>query len=179
MKSGVGAGNDETEETQIHNESDVSTVYHGDDNLDETAEVGHQYSQSLLSPAAEEYANVQATTSNVNTAAVPTRSLSSPSSSSSGSGVSSGSGSRAGPSTKRRKIHPGQGAYAVALESIADSLSQPVTVTAQSAPACPVDACMALLGSMLKEFRSEQLKLDVMNSLVQAVINAKSIDLEK
>ncbi|XP_069672964.1 uncharacterized protein [Periplaneta americana] len=78
---------DETEETQTHNESDAPTVYHGDDNLDETPEVGHQHSRSLLSPAAEECANVQATTSIVNTA-VPTRSLSSSSSSSSsGSGV--------------------------------------------------------------------------------------------
>ncbi|KAJ4428481.1 hypothetical protein ANN_24518, partial [Periplaneta americana] len=79
-----------------------------------------------------------------------------------------------GPSSKKRKSQPGQGAFAMAFESIAYSLSQPITM---AAPSCPVDTCMTFLGSVLKEFKSEQLKLDVMNSLVQAVINAKSTDL--
>lgn len=40
------------------------------------------------------------------------------------------------------------------------------------------DICMIFMGSMLKRFKNETLKLEVMNTLIQTVINANTQDLE-
>ncbi|PSN53625.1 hypothetical protein C0J52_00910 [Blattella germanica] len=56
-------------------------------------------------------------------------------------------------------------------DSVVETLHQP--------PMDPVDACMQFLSSMLKEFRSEELRLETMNELVKTVIQAKTSDLQQ
>lgn len=71
--------------------------------------------------------------------------------------------------------------YVGAIESIADSLRQPQSIPSaiESRSLDPVDSCVRFLGSILKEINCEELKLDVMNTLVQTVINAKTNDIQK
>lgn len=65
------------------------------------------------------------------------------------------------------------------LNSIAESLRQPVTVLAPPAAQnvmSPVIACTNFLAALLNDFKSESLKLETMGTLVQTVINAKALD---
>ncbi|XP_036150677.1 uncharacterized protein LOC118648473 [Monomorium pharaonis] len=83
---------------------------------------------------------------------------------------------------KKQKIKNGD-AYVEAVESIAQSLKMPLTpvtpVNVATDSTDPVDTCMNFLGSLIKNIRTPDLKLDIMNTLVQTVVNASLTDLER
>lgn len=64
--------------------------------------------------------------------------------------------------------------------AIDESMRQPITTmeisNTSSSLSDPVDSFVAYLGSLLKSFQNEDLKLDVMNNVSQIVMNAKLED---
>lgn len=98
----------------------------------------------------------------------------------SSSGISSRSHLISSAQKSRNKSKTNINVYAGAIEALADSIKQPIIVTSTNASANnplnnisdPVDMCMIFVGSMLKYFKNEMLKFEVMHTLVQIVINA-------
>jgi len=87
--------------------------------------------------------------------------------------------------TKKRKLDS-ETVYAGAIEALAHSIKQPITVqrtdtsTNNSANNVldPVDTCMAFIGSLLKHLKNESLQFQVMNRLVEMVISASTENLQ-
>lgn len=73
-------------------------------------------------------------------------------------------------SKKRRQS---EDVYVDAINSLAQTLRTP-TNNPINEDENVVNNCMKFIGSLLKEIQSSQLKLDVMNTLIQTVINAKT-----
>ncbi|XP_046386397.1 uncharacterized protein LOC124156110 [Ischnura elegans] len=67
----------------------------------------------------------------------------------------------------------------VPMNSASNLVPQSSPLPSTNSMFCPVDACMSFLGSILKQFQSEELRLEVMNTLVQTVITARTSDLVK
>ncbi|XP_032689109.1 uncharacterized protein LOC116852656 [Odontomachus brunneus] len=87
---------------------------------------------------------------------------------------------------KRKSSKCNNDTYSDDIKITADTLQQPIVVKppdiAVNNLSCdtsdPVDACMAFVGSLLKNIKNKVLKLDVMHVLIQTVINASTTDLE-
>lgn len=94
---------------------------------------------------------------------------------------------------KKSKLNSEDAAYTTALEALANSMKQPIIIKSidqqdgtylkdstknSSNILDPVDTCMAFVGSIVKRIKNEILKLDIMNTLVQTVINASTENLE-
>lgn len=71
--------------------------------------------------------------------------------------------------------------YVDAVQSIAQSLKTPLPTSINNVTDNdePINTYMKFLGSLLKNFKCPQLKLDIMNTLVQTVINASAVDLKR
>lgn len=85
----------------------------------------------------------------------------------------------------KRKGHDSSGNdYAVAIHNLAESMKEPITVntiqnTANVLPVDPVDTFVAFMGSLLRTFEDEEIKLELMGNITQTIINAKSIDIQR
>lgn len=111
----------------------------------------------------------------------------SPANSTASSEVSSGvrSGHSLTKTANKRKLN-NDDTYSDAINKIVDTLQQPVVIkspdTAANNLSCNasdlVNACMAFIGSLLKDIKHKVLKLDVMHVLIKTVINASTQDLE-
>lgn len=64
---------------------------------------------------------------------------------------------------KKRKTTSGD-PYSEAVQSLADSLRQPIMVAKSNSSSDTVDGFLMFLGSMLRNFQNENLRLDVMNT---------------
>lgn len=81
--------------------------------------------------------------------------------------------------SKKRKLNS-EDVYIKAVESIAESIKMPSTpVHVKTDSTDPVDTCVSFLRSLLKKIQSRDIQLDVMNTLVQTVVNASTMDLER
>lgn len=87
-------------------------------------------------------------------------------------------------SKKMRRLNSVDDEYSGAINLLAESMRQPITISTvgntgnTTSSSDPVDGCVTFLGSLLKTFQDEELKLEVMNDLTQVVIKAKSKDLK-
>jgi len=81
---------------------------------------------------------------------------------------------------KKHKIQ-NEDTYIEAIESIAQSLKTPLTTSVNNITDIidPVDACMSFLGSLIKNLQLPESRLDIMNTLIQIVIKASAIDVER
>ncbi|KYN22462.1 hypothetical protein ALC57_05131, partial [Trachymyrmex cornetzi] len=90
--------------------------------------------------------------------------------------------------TKKRKANVESGNnYTEAIESLADSLKQPIvyvnstnsSATSSNTVLDPVvDNCMIFIGSILKSYKNEKFKFEIMNRLVQIVMDGNTRNLE-
>ncbi|XP_011858850.1 PREDICTED: uncharacterized protein LOC105556373 [Vollenhovia emeryi] len=85
--------------------------------------------------------------------------------------------------TKKRKSNTEDTIYAGAIEALADSLKQPIILKSMDVSSNssntvpdPVDACMVFIGSILKRFKNEIFKFEIMNTLVCTAIEASTKD---
>lgn len=87
-------------------------------------------------------------------------------------------------SKKSPRLNSVDDEYCGAINLLAESMRQPITINTEgntgnkTSSLDPVDDCVTFLGSLLKTFQDEELKLEVMNNLTQIVIKAKSKDLK-
>ncbi|XP_071653675.1 uncharacterized protein [Temnothorax longispinosus] len=98
----------------------------------------------------------------------------------SSSGVSTACPPPSHSKAKRRKT-TSDDAYAEAVQSLADSIRQPIVtqVAKTDSPPETVDGFLMFLGSILRNFQNEDLRLDVMNTCLQTCINARTADLQR
>lgn len=91
-----------------------------------------------------------------------------------------GTSSTTRPVKKRRISSESNDTYVGAITSIAESLRQSVsTAVHESRPLSTVQTRMKFLESILNEIQSKELQLDVISTLVQTAINAKTADMKK
>lgn len=104
------------------------------------------------------------------------------------SGINNNKHSSLSLSQKSRKKFKSNSADACsrAIEALANSMNQLIIVkiTDTNEPSNNnmsdpiVDSCVTFMGQLLKHFKNEILKFEVMNTLVQTIMNPKSQDLE-
>lgn len=89
------------------------------------------------------------------------------------------------PSTKKARLNSSDDTYANSIMCLAESMRQPITISTidnnknHTSSLDPVDSFVTFLGSLLKSFQNEELKLEVMNNVTQIVIKEKSKDLKQ
>lgn len=80
--------------------------------------------------------------------------------------------------------------FSLAINNLAKSLGQPIVVQTNNSQLLPtqgghlpddpaVDSFMSFIGHVLKSFKDEELKLDVINTVTQTVVNAKAVDVQR
>ncbi|XP_046473765.2 uncharacterized protein [Neodiprion pinetum] len=100
------------------------------------------------------------------------------------SSQSSSSTSGVGSSAKRKRKNPrldDSDEFSTVIKNLTDSINAPITINTpptNSTPDC-VDGFLTFMGSLLRQFRDEQLKLEVMNEVTQLIINAKTTDYQR
>lgn len=105
----------------------------------------------------------------------------SPALSTSTSGISSVSQRR----SKKRSRHFSTGDnFSGAINNLAKSLKQPIVIsniqdTHRSSEDPTINGLLSFVGAMLQSFQDEELKLEVMSTLSQTVINARSLDFQR
>ncbi|CAL1672924.1 unnamed protein product [Lasius platythorax] len=142
-------------------------------------------SQSIVQPISQSILSYAESSNELSKSRSRPRSVSSPVMSSSSSLSNMCNEYNASPSTsaripKKRKAQQNEDAYIGAIESIAQSLkASPTSVSNVTDNTNPVDICMNFLGSLIKNLKLPEIRLDIMNTLIQTVIEASAIDLER
>ena len=85
---------------------------------------------------------------------------------------------------KRTRQDSEEDDFLKAINNVADALRQPTVVTNNLNARCSsedqaVNGFLSFIGSLLQSFHDEELKLQVMNTVTQTVLNAKTLDLER
>ncbi|KAK0179417.1 hypothetical protein PV327_005172 [Microctonus hyperodae] len=104
----------------------------------------------------------------------------SPVSSISTSGISSVSQRR---SKKRSRHDSTEDNFSGAINNLAKSLKKPIVISNIQDTHCSsedpsINGLLSFVGAMLQSFQDEELKLEVMSTLSQTVINARTLDLQ-
>jgi len=91
-----------------------------------------------------------------------------------------------GRSKKKFRSNPVDDEYASAINHLAESMSQPITINNMDSirntftpSSDSVDTFVVFIGLLLKTITNEGLKLEAMHSITQTAFNAKSKDINK
>lgn len=87
---------------------------------------------------------------------------------------------------KKLKSNPNDDAYASAINHLAESMSQPVTINntdtirnTQTPSSDSIETFLVFIGSLLRTITNEGIKLEAMYSITQTAFDAKSKDVNK
>lgn len=83
---------------------------------------------------------------------------------------------------KRKNLRLGDSdEFSTVIKNLTDSMNTPIAINTPPTNSTPdsVDGFLTFMGSLLRGFQDEELKLEVMNQVTQLIINAKTTDYQR